>query len=93
MLYEQKCKMTSDTNREANEQRWSQGHKARGQGQEHKKKSEAEVKDSLSEDRTSRGQGQGQPFLGQNLSRPRTGMLKAKDRGHRSKRSPKKKGL
>ena len=26
-----------------------------------------------------RGQGQGQPFRGQNLSRPRTGMLEAKD--------------
>ena len=42
-----------------------------------------------------RGQGQGQPFRGQNLSRPRTGMLqaKAKDQGHRRKRSPKNKGL
>ena len=42
-----------------------------------------------------RGHGQGQPFREQTLSRPRTGMLeaKAKDRGHRSKRSPKKKGL
>ena len=40
-----------------------------------------------------RGQGQEQPFRGQNLSRPRTGMLeaKAKDREHRRKRSPKKK--
>ena len=40
-----------------------------------------------------RGQGQGQPFRGQNLSRPRTGMFeaKAKDRGHKRKRSPKKK--
>ena len=37
-------------------QRWSRGHKARGQGQGHKKKSEA--KDSLCEDRHSRGQGQ-----------------------------------
>ena len=42
-------------------QRWSRGHKARGQG--HKKKNEA--KDSLSEDRHSRGQGQ-------ECSRPRT---------------------
>ena len=40
-----------------------------------------------------RGQGQGQPFREQNLSRPRTGMLEAKDQGHRRKRSPKKKGL
>ena len=38
------------------------------------------------------GQGQGPPFRGQNLSRPRTGMLeaKAKDQGHSRKRSPKK---
>ena len=61
-------------------QRWSRGHKARGQGQGHKK---------------IRGQGQEQPFRGQNLSRPRTGMLeaKAKDQGHKRKCSPKKKGL
>ena len=44
-------------------QRWSRGYKARGQGQGHKKKI----------------RGQGQPFQGQTLSRPRTGMLKAKD--------------
>ena len=42
-------------------QRWSRGHKARGQGQGHKK---------------IRGQGQRQPFREQTLSRPRTGMLK-----------------
>ena len=36
------------------------------------------------------GQGQGQLFRGQTLSTPRTGMLKAKDQGHRRKRSPKK---
>ena len=47
-----------------NYQRWSRGHKARGQGQ-------------------------GQPFRGQTLSRPRTGMLEAKDQGHKRK----KKGL
>ena len=37
--------------------------------------------------------GQGQPFRGQTLSRPRTGMLeaKAKDQGHSRKCSPKKK--
>ena len=48
------------------------------------KKSEA--KDSLSEDRHSRGQGQ-------ECSRPRTGMLeaKAKDQGHKRQCSPKKK--
>ena len=59
-------------------QRWSRGHKPRGQGQGHKK---------------IRGQGQGQPFRGQTLSRPRTGMLeaKAKDQGDRCKCSPKKK--
>ena len=41
----------------------------------------------------SRTQGQGQPFRGKNLSRPRTGTLeaKAKDQGHRRKCSPKKK--
>ena len=38
------------------------------------KKSVAKAKDSLFEDRTSRGQGQ--PFRRQNLSRPRTEMLK-----------------
>ena len=38
-----------------------------------------EAKDSLSEDRPCRSQGQGQPFRGQTLSRPRTGMLKTKD--------------
>ena len=40
-----------------------------------------------------RGQGQGQPFRGQTLSRPRTGMLeaKAKDQGHKPKCSLKKK--
>ena len=40
-----------------------------------------------------RGQGQGQPFRGQTLSRPRTGMLeaKAKDQGHKRKCSSKKK--
>ena len=36
-------------------------------------------------------QGQGQPFRGQTLSRPRTGMLEAKDQGHKRKCSPKKK--
>ena len=36
------------------------------------------------------GQGQGQPFRGQTLSRLRTGMLEAKDQGHSHKCSPKK---
>ena len=49
---------------------------------------EAKAKDT----KKIRGQGQGKPFRGQNLSRPRTGMLeaKAKDQGHRHKCSPKK---
>ena len=46
---------------------------------------EAKAKD------TKKIRGQGQPFRGQNLSRPRTGMLEAKDQGHRRKLSPKKK--
>ena len=52
---------------------------------------EAKAKDT----KKIRGQGQGQRFRGQNLSRPRTGMLEAqaKDRGHRRKRSPKKQGF
>ena len=64
-------------------QRWSRGHKARGQGQGYKKI-------------RGQGQGQGQPFRGQTLSRPRTGMLeaKAKDQGHKAQvLSKKKKGL
>ena len=55
------------------DQRWSRGHKARGQG--HKK---------------IRGQGQGQPLRRQTLSRPRTGMLEAKDQGHPQVSSKKK---
>ena len=48
---------------------------------------EAKAKD------TKKIRGQGQPFRGQTLSRPRTGMLeaKAKDQEHRRKRSQKKK--
>ena len=38
---------------------------------------EAKAKDT----KKFRGQGQGQPFRGQNLSRPRIGMLEAKDTG------------
>ena len=67
-------------------QRWSRGHKARGQGQGHKK---------------IRGQGQGQPFRGQTLSRPRTKDTKRKCSPKKKKkkrssqkffrRSPKKK--
>ena len=53
------------------------------------KKSESKAKDT----KKIRVQGQGQPFRGQTLSRPRTGMLeaKAKDQGHKRKCSPKKK--
>ena len=50
-------------------------------------KLEAKAKDT----KKIRGQGQGQPFRGQTLSRPRTGMLEAKDQGHKRKCSPKKK--
>ena len=50
---------------------------------------EAKAKDT----KKIQGQGQEQPFRGQTLSRPRTGMLeaKAKDQGHKAKCSPKKK--
>ena len=48
---------------------------------------EAKAKDT----KKIRGQGQGQPFRGQTLSRPRTGMLEAKDQAHKRKCSPKKK--
>ena len=52
---------------------------------------EAKVKDT----KKIRGQGQGQPFRGQTLLRPRTGMLDAKDEDTaasvlKKKRSPKK---
>ena len=50
---ELKLELVSDLAGIIKKQRWSRGHKARGQGQ-------------------------GQPFRGQNLSRPRTGMLEAK---------------
>ena len=46
---------------------------------------EAKAKD------TKKIQGQGQPFRGQTLSRPRTGMLKAKDQGHKAQVLSKKK--
>ena len=62
-------KLDQDNNPVTNTQRWSRGHKARGQGQEHKKI----------------------PLRGQTLSRLRTGMLEAKDQGHKRKCSPKKK--
>ena len=40
---------------------------------------------------TQKIRGQGQPFRGQTLSRPRTGMLEARDQEHSRKCSPKKK--
>ena len=40
-----------------------------------------------------RGQGHGQPFRGQNLSRPRTGMLEAKTKDTGANVLQKKKGL
>ena len=48
---------------------------------------EAKAKDT----KKIRGQGQGQPFRGQKLSRPRTGMLEAKDQGHKAQVLSKKK--
>ena len=50
-----------------------------------------EAKVKAKDTKKNRGQGQGQPFRGQTLSRPRTGMLeaKAKDQGHKRKCSPK----
>ena len=40
---------------------------------------------------TNKIQGQGQPYRGQTLSRPKRGMLEAKDQGHKRKCSLKKK--
>ena len=52
-----------------------------------------EAKAKAKDTKKIRGQGQGQPFRGQTLSRPRTGMLEAKDQRHSRKCFPKKKGL
>ena len=57
-----------------------------------------EAKAKAKDTKKIRGQGQGQPFRGQTLSRPRTGMLeaKAKDQGHKAQvlsKKIKKKGL
>ena len=54
-----------------------------------------EAKAKAKDTKKIRGQGQGQPFRGQTLSRRRTGMLeaKAKDQGHSRKCFPQKKGL
>ena len=43
-----------------------------------------EAKAKAKDTKKIRGQGQGQPFRGQTLSRPRTGMLEAKDQGPRT---------
>ena len=61
---------------------------SRGGVEDTRLEAKAKVKDT----KKIRGQGQGQPFRGQTLSRPRTGMLKAKanDQGHKRKCSPKK---
>ena len=55
------------------------------------KDTRVETKAKAKDTKKIRGQGQGQPFRGQTLSRPRTGMLeaKAKDQGHSRKCSPK----
>ena len=57
-----------------------------------------EAKAKAKDTKKIRGQGQGQPFRGQTLSRPRTGMLeaKARDQGHKAQvlsKKKKKKGL
>ena len=64
-------------------------HLTRGGVEDTRLEAKAKAKDT----KKIRGQGQGQPFRGQTLSRPRTGMLeaKAKDQGHKRKCSPKKK--
>ena len=59
-------------------QRWSRGHKARGQGQGHKKNLRPRSSPSTALPRTD-------PL------RPRAGMLEAKDQGHKHKCFPKKK--
>ena len=61
--------------------------KARGGVED--KRLEAKAKDT----KKIRGQGQEQPFRGQTLSRPRTGMLEAKDQGTSASVLQKKKSL
>ena len=56
----------------------------RGGVEDTKLEAKAKAKD------TKKIRGQGQPFRGQALSRPRTGMLESKDHGHKRKCSPKK---
>ena len=64
-----------------------QGLHTRGGVEDSRLEAKAKAKDT----KKIRGQGQGQPFRGQTLSRPRTGMLEAKDQGHSRKGFPKKK--
>ena len=66
---------------------YSMRHRARGGVEDTRLEPKAKAKD------TKKIRGQGQPFRGQTLSRPRKGMLeaKAKDQGHKRKCSPKKK--
>ena len=61
----------------------------RGGVEDTRLKDKAKAKDT----KNIRGQGQGQPFRGQTLSRPSRGILeaKAKDQGHSRKCSSKKK--
>ena len=66
----------------ASERKFSRGVRSRGGVEDTK----LEAKDT----KKIRGQGQGQPFRGKTLSRPRTGMLEATDQGHKRKCSPKK---
>ena len=63
--------------------------KIRGGVEDTRLEAKAKAKDT----KKIRGQGQGQPFRGQTLSRPRTGMLeaKAKDQGHKRQVLSKKK--
>ena len=67
-------------------EKWEEEQGVRGRGGVEDTTLGAKAKDT----KKFRGQGQGQPFRGQTLSRPRTGMLEAKDQGHRRKCSPKK---
>ena len=68
--------------------RWIRGFN-RGGVEDTRLEAKAKAKDT----KKIRGQGQGQPFRGQTLSRPRTGMLeaKAKDQGHKAQVLSKKK--
>ena len=70
---------------------WTSSWKAinRGGVEDTRLEAKAKAKDT----KKIRGQGQGQPFRGQTLSRPRTGMLeaKAKDQGHKAQVLSKKK--